>query len=518
MKYDVFFFVAGSLSAWAAFKLNCPLLAQFPIDAIQKNKTYSQSGLQLDGKHNKYLCYGAALLAGILFGLTHKSPIVSPIQIAVFVIYFWAISGLQKNYLMIVFAGLVCGVGYAFVRFYTVGIPTSVMLAMGATNVVFFILVGLGLRWFYSPNRLFSCFALASWIVLIEWMLFTAVPLFGTAQSFVVSWSVLPWSIQYISITGILGIVFLVSLLGILAHSALVQAETKRQYLIVMAIVLSIVGITNSVYWAQSSTSTVRVAVSGHSGDDFPVDTDLVLSEHVVPGISEASQEGAAIIVFPEMTFVFASNEERVNAIDQLKTLAIENQIGVIVGFSDEVRDGNYAIQIDAGGVLLGEYQKTHLVPLMEDCNPGDGKLVIGEFDGIRTGVLICQDDNFTDLSRGLSREQVVIVGVPTLDWRSVAKEHFLNSRFRAIESRYAIMRAADGGISAIISAKGQVLKSVNHLEKGTSVIVANVPLRNGGSWFAIWSHGLMLLVSVVLLLSNIIFSLSLQRRGTLPD
>ena len=124
----------------------------------------------------------------------------------------------------------------------------------------------------------------------------------------------------------------------------------------------------------------------------------------------------------------------------------------------------------------------------------------------MRTGVLICQDDNFTDLSRGLSREKAVLVGVPTLDWRSVAREHFLNSRFRAIESRYAIMRSADGGISAIVSAKGLVLASVNHLEKGTRVIVADVPLENGGSWFGVWGHGLMLLISVALLLASIVW------------
>lgn len=98
-----------------------------------------------------------------------------------------------------------------------------------------------------------------------------------------------------------------------------------------------------------------------------------------------------------------------------------------------------------------------------------------------------------------------VIVGVPTLDWKSVAKEHYLNSRFRAIESRYAIMRALDGGVSAIISAKGNVLKSADHLEKGTCVLVADVPLQNGGSWFGVWGHGLMPLISSVILLTRVL-------------
>ena len=118
--------------------------------------------------------------------------------------------------------------------------------------------------------------------------------------------------------------------------------------------------------------------------------------------------------------------------------------------------------------------------------------------------MLIFQDDNFTEISRALSSEKAVIVGVPTLDSRSVAHEHYLNSRFRVV-AHYPIMRSADGGISAIISAKGKVLRSADHFEEGACVIVADVPLEHGGSWLGVWGHWLMILVSATLLMTSLL-------------
>ena len=459
----------------------------------------------MDGNHNKYLRLGAALLAGGLFGLTLKFPILSPLQIGAFAIYLYALNGIRNSYLLIALAGTICGIGNAYVRCFTLGLPTPVVLTLGATTITFFILVGLGFRWFYSANRLLTCFAFASWIVLIDWVQIAAIPLFGTAQSIVLSWSVFPWSIQYISITGILGIVFFVSLMGTLVFSALTYPESRKQCLTVFGAVLLVVVVANCVFWARASNGTATVAVYGYSDSDFPTETELVLSEHVAPALLEAASKGATIATFPEMTFIFSSHEEKANAIVDLQTLAKDNQIGIIAGYFDEAIEGNFAIQIDASGVVLGEHQKKHLVPLMEDYNRGSGKPIVREFGNMRTGVLICQDDNFTDISRALSREKAVIVGVPTLDWKSVANEHYLNSRFRAIESRYAIMRSADSGISAIISAKGKLLQSVNHIEQGARVIVSDVPLEKGGSWFSVWGHALMILISTLLLVISML-------------
>jgi len=53
--------------------------------------------------------------------------------------------------------------------------------------------------------------------------------------------------------------------------------------------------------------------------------------------------------------------------------------------------------------------------------------------------------------------------------------QHFAAARMRAVESGFSLVRAADGGISAIIDGKGRVLKRLKLGERG--VITANLPL-----------------------------------------
>jgi apolipoprotein N-acyltransferase len=116
-------------------------------------------------------------------------------------------------------------------------------------------------------------------------------------------------------------------------------------------------------------------------------------------------------------------------------------------------------------------------------------------------GAMICQDDNFTDLARGYGRDQVPIVAVPTQDWREVAPYHLENSRFRAVENRYTVVRAAVNGTSAIVSPSGRVLARRDHFVDGDGLVVARLPQADGSlrlySWFD-WAPFAWLAVIVV--------------------
>ena len=130
--------------------------------------------------------------------------------------------------------------------------------------------------------------------------------------------------------------------------------------------------------------------------------------------------------------------------------------VALAVGYFDRTRDDNRIAMIDGTGALKGEYRKTHLIPLMEDYQAGDGSLVEMTVRGHRVGGMICQDDNFTDLATGYGRDRTPVVVVPTNDWPAVKDYHFENSRMRPLENRYAIVRAATNGVSAIVSGRGR--------------------------------------------------------------
>ena len=157
---------------------------------------------------------------------------------------------------------------------------------------------------------------------------------------------------------------------------------------------------------------------------------------------------------------------------------------------------------IGSSGDILGRYTKTHLTPF-ENNPTGTGKPTFITIDGISVGAMICQDDNYTDISRRYGAKSVGIVVVPTNDWIYVRKAHFQNSIHRAIESRFGIVRAASNGISAIISPTGKKLAVSDHFKNGPALLVTDVPVYDVrtifsrfGYWFVVAS-GLIVVVYV---------------------
>ena len=80
--------------------------------------------------------------------------------------------------------------------------------------------------------------------------------------------------------------------------------------------------------------------------------------------------------------------------------------------------------------------------------------------------------------------------------------QHLNFSRFRAIEHRAPLVRATNTGISAFVSATGEVLESLPYDEAG--VLVRDVPIVDRGrtlySRFAGWSRVLLISAAFVVL------------------
>ena len=159
---------------------------------------------------------------------------------------------------------------------------------------------------------------------------------------------------------------------------------------------------------------------------------------------------------------------------------------------------------IGPSGDILGRYTKTHLTPF-ENNPTGSGRPIFITIDSVSTGAMICHDDNYTDISRRYGAKSTGIVVVPTNDWIYVRKAHFQNSIHRAIESRFAIVRATSNGISAIISPTGKRLAVSDHVKEGPALLVTDVPVFNMrtifsrfGYWFIVAS-GLLVVVCLIL-------------------
>lgn len=307
----------------------------------------------------------------------------------------------------------------------------------------------LGTHWLLGP-----AFA-AAVLTLVELFVWHLVPIFGMAQCFARVTSAVPAVVQFAAYTGLGGVVFaLVFSQGLLASllSRFARPDPDRwKKVTVLVAFLVMLSVVNYMRWHRPLGPTVRVAAYGWSGSH-----ELTLKKMC----AAAREAQAEILVTPELGFRVRKEEPELG-LQSLASDVRQTQLNAVIGVARLDLFENQALLIDASD--LTTYAKSHLIPFMENCRSGGGRRVDREWAGVRCGVMICQDDNFSDLARGYSRDGIQLMLVPTLDWNPICGLHYESSVMRSIENGYAICRAAAGGISALITPRGQVLVSHNH-------------------------------------------------------
>ncbi len=199
-----------------------------------------------------------------------------------------------------------------------------------------------------------------------------------------------------------------------------------------------------------------------------------------------AWQEGSKdLLVWPEaaMPFYFQDGGPLADSVAQL---AVETNTALLFGSPAYRRDSgslyylNSAFMLSPSAELLGRSDKIHLVPFGEyvplgkflpfvnklvagigDYSPGEiNPLPIGEH---KLGVLICYEVIFPELARESVRQgSDLLVNITNDAWfgqSSAPWQHLAMARFRAIENRVWLARAANTGISAFIAPSGTVVK-----------------------------------------------------------
>jgi apolipoprotein N-acyltransferase len=229
----------------------------------------------------------------------------------------------------------------------------------------------------------------------------------------------------------------------------------------------------------------------------------------------EAGERHPALIVWPETATPSVLRRDR-PLTEALARLAGELDTGLLVG-SIDVSEGpalayqNTAFLLTSRGIEQ-RYDKIRLVPFGEFI-PLSGVLgfvrgwaeFIGELQpGSRAevfagppapfGVMICYEGIFSDLVRRFVQNGArLMVNMTNDGWfgrTSGPLQHLAMYPFRAVEHRTAVVRAANTGISAFITPRGEIVRRLDLYERG--VLTHRVPLREGqtlytrlGAWLA---------------------------------
>jgi len=191
----------------------------------------------------------------------------------------------------------------------------------------------------------------------------------------------------------------------------------------------------------------------------------------------------------------------------------------------EEVRlDYNAAVLFSPDGERVKTYHKLHLIPFTEyfpykESLRGFYKLLLAfdvylwepgrervVFDHPRFSFItpICFEDAFPDdIRRFIKQGAEVIINISNDYWSLTeveAKQHYINSLFRAVENRRPLLRATASGLTCYVDPSGKLAAAVPYYSE--EYLLAEVPVGNSkltfytryGDWFPIL-QGIMLAV-----------------------
>jgi len=268
---------------------------------------------------------------------------------------------------------------------------------------------------------------------------------------------------------------------------------------------------------------------------------------------AEAAREGPRLLVFPETMWpwplvvagrpggdpvggavedaVARNRDSHARPMDALLALAPDMRLLLgVVTYALTRPDGegarplNGALYVDEGGRWLDRYDKHVLVPggeflpylelfpeafqrwltgtvramagFVPDLLPGPGARLM-ELDGVPFGVTICFENAYGSYNRRfVARGARFLVNLSNEGWFGTSSEfdHMeLHSVLRAVETRRALFRSTNSGISGLVRPDGRRPEGADRLERGGAdravrgVFARAVPLHDDVSLYVLW-------------------------------
>ncbi len=363
------------------------------------------------------------------------------------------------------------------------------------------------------------------------------------------AWSNLIWLIQYISVTGVLGISFWIVFTTALFYMYILNSE-KRHLLIAAVSVLfmfPLFSLVSSISMHYPEEDAIEVAVVQPNADSYQKYGGWSSFEELINKLLSLSYETKTdqtdLIVWPENALDTSLSIDN-PYLDVIKDSLRSWDTSLITGSglidyydkNDErpevVRDSDSGQLYNVFNAALflqpndstEVYRKGRLVPVVEwfpfieyfqrldVFNWVDwGSLMrygIGQYattfsvDGHKTPALICYDSVYPGWVNQFVRENAGFLTIITNDgWWGDSNghvQHFAYARLRAIEQRMWIVRSANNGISGIISPDGKIQKETEYwTEDAFTYTIYNSDYKTPYNRFGDWLGFLSLLITL---------------------
>ncbi|MXV51111.1 hypothetical protein GS399_09035 [Pedobacter sp. HMF7647] len=354
-----------------------------------------------------------------------------------------------------------------------------------------------------------------------EFLMFAISP-DGTAGSIAYTQADFLPLIQIVSLTGVLGITFILSLFSSVISIAWINRNHFSRYRKpLVASVLTIIAVL--VYGfirlqaGNKSKQQLKVGLISadekfHNRSNTPdtLKSKAALNEYSKL-IAKAAASGAKLIVLPERA-IDIDKQNQSATVSSIRELAMQNNVYLVIGCADYSGEKvhNSSLVVSNTGLTEVDYNKAHLIKGLEtQFNPGNS-IGVFKFNKLQTGTAICKDMDFGGYVRKYGLMQLNFLCVPAWDF---TKDDWLHSRMailRGVENGFSEVRTARQGRLTISDYYGRVVYEKNSSEGQTALLIGNVSLGGSatlytrfGDWFAIAN----LLTAITLLALTIVKS-----------
>lgn len=324
--------------------------------------------------------------------------------------------------------------------------------------------------------------------------------------------------IQSADLFGVYGLSYLLVLVNAAIAEWLMtrkQSHRRRPATAALVVVILVAGTWGYGYWRLGSdldNRPDRLKVSVVQGNipqdvkwqpEFQQETIRIYRDL---SLTAAKAERPGLIIWPEAATPFYYQDAG-KLSEEVTALPEQAQSTLLFGspaYRKEpggVRYLNSAFLLDPSGREMGRSDKIHLVPFGEYVPlkrflPFIDKIVVGIGDfspgtinplplnGHKLGVLVCYEAIFPELAREWVKQgSGLLVNITNDAWfgnSSAPWQHLAMVRFRAVENRVWIARAANTGISAFVAPSGRIHAATGLFVPAAATVEVGLGARPG--------------------------------------
>ena len=195
----------------------------------------------------QWLCRLAGAASGLLLMLPHLYPTWAGLQTVALLPILYLAAGRKSRRSVIITAGVYMGIFYTMPQMVALRLPipiTAILVVHLTVLMTIFVWIS---KYLLQKPSLLGAFAVGAFLVVLDWVNITIVPIWGTAQSIVQPWSQYPNLVQFISITGMTGIMFVLGTVQALIICAIVNPKIRGRLLVGAVLIVLVFASTNKI-------------------------------------------------------------------------------------------------------------------------------------------------------------------------------------------------------------------------------------------------------------------------------